>query len=209
MFGEANFRLVWSPNRVTSRGGKWSDWSRSVAAADRGTLVRLPSGILVPNGYKPLRSVIEVRTIRKYAFDAGWVLERWIPANYYGARADWEARVVPGTSIPLSGPYPMHGDFEMCHNSASIEVPSISELQRAIESCEKARSEHKTNTAQVLLERNNAAMREFEEESRKDREESEAFVREIMQTNYSTSLQMGAHRTRMAAAMGIREHVGN
>ena len=209
-YGEPNFRLIWSPSRVTKRGGAFSDWDKNIACHERGGVVRLQSGLLVPNGHTPIRTVIEVRTVRKYAFDAGWVLERWVPTTYYGNRGDWEMNVVPHSEgVPLLGPYPEFGDYEMCHNSASIECPSISELQRAIDLCEYAKSQRKEDVQQVVLERHNAAVAEYDAELERQRQETENFVREIMRTNLSTSLQMGAHRTRVAEAMGIREHVGN
>jgi hypothetical protein len=209
LYGEPNFRLVWSPNRMIQKGGKFSDWDKNIAVHERGGFIRLKSGLLVPNGHTPIRTVIGIRTVPKYAFDAGWILERWIPPAYYGSVDVWNDRVVPGTKIPLSGPYPATGDYEMCHNTASAELPSISELQTAIDRCEKAKAEHKEDAQQAALERENEYMAEYEAECAKELAESEAWVKEIMKTNYSSSLQMGAHRTREALKLGITEHVGN
>jgi hypothetical protein len=208
VYGEPVFRLVWSPTRVRIRGGKFSDWDDNIAGHERGGFVRLKSGLVVPN-HRPIRTVIEYREVRKYDFDPGWVMERWIPATYYGARGDWEMRCVPGTSICFGGPFPSTGEYEMCHNSASSEIPSISQLSEIIDRCEKSKHEHSGNVEQIVADRVDEEEKAYHALLKKEREEYEAFVSDLMRPFYSDSLAMGAYRGKIARGLGITEHVGN
>lgn len=208
LHGEPVFRLVWGPNRLMKRGGRFNDWDKNIAAKERGGFLRLKSGLLIPNGHNPIRSVIEVRTVKKYpALSPGWVLERWVPPAYYGGRGAWEDRCVPGTSVPLSGPYPETGDYEMCGYFG--EMPSIEQLVDKIDRCEKSRNEHKANTEQAYLERMNDAMDEYEKQEQKEREESQAIIDDLMKPLWGSSLTSGLIRNQLARQAGITEHVGN
>ena len=210
VYGEPIFRLVFSTNRLMKRGGKFNDWDKNIKAKERGGVVRLNSGLLVPNGYRPIRSVIEIRTVKKYpALAPGWVLERWVPRAYYGNRGDWESRCVPGTSIPLLGPYPVEGDYEMCGYFGGQGFPSIEWLSDKIDRCEKSRNEHKENTRQAYLERMDEAVAEYEKQEEKDRQESQAIIDDLLKPLWSSSLTAGVLRNQLARQAGITEHVGN
>lgn len=209
-FGEPNFRVVWAPGRMRMRGGRHQDWDKSLHVNERGGLVRTESGLMVPSTCKPSRVFVGVRQVRKYLeFASGWVMERWVPSLYYRGKEEWDSHVVPGTTIPFGGPYPTFGDYEMCHYSPTQDIPSITELQNAIDRCEFARESHQASTHQALLERANQDEWEYNEQLRKEREEVEAYTLDFLKTINSTSLQMGRHRTMLTERAGIREHNGN
>lgn len=209
IYDEPNFRLVWAPSRMKKQGGRWQDWNKNLNVNERGGIITLASGLMVPSHYKPDRVTIEVRTIHKYCFKEGWLLERWIPSVYYGAEADWYMRCVPGTNIPFGGPWPQFGDYEMCHYTPSVEIPSITELQNAIDRSEKSRNTQHSDVQQIVLERVNEAEAEYAAEMKAEREEAEATMRDLMSPLHSTRLSAGAYRSKLAERAGIRSHQGN
>ena len=209
IYAEPNYRLVWAPSRVRLHGGRFQDWAEGTSLADRGGMLRTGAGVLVPSGARPLRVVEELRETRAYQFEAGWVLERWVPNLMYGPPERWQAIVLPGTQIPLLGPYPEHGDYEMCHYEPSLEHPSISELQRAIDRCERGRDNHREQTEQVLLERANQYAWEYEQQMAKEQEALRLYLLDDMKDLLLTTAGMGRHRTELAERAGVREHVGN
>lgn len=194
---------------MEKRGGRFQDWDVNLTSQQRGGVYSTPSGIVVPSSCRPDRIVTEVRTLRKYPFEAGWLLERWVPSIYYGSKQSWEDRCVPGTTVPLGGPYPLHGDFEMCHYAASIEVPSITELQNAIDRCERARENRHTDVEQLVLEKLNRAEDEYHKQLQKEEEETRAMIHDAISVLNGTSLSAGAYRTKLAEEAGIRTHEGN
>jgi hypothetical protein len=209
IYGEPNFRLVWSSQRMKRQGGRWQDWDKNLSARERGGLISVGGGLLIPSHYKPDRIVVEIRTTPKYRFDPGWVLERWIPAAYYGSETQWNMRCVPGTSVPLGGPWPEFGDYEMCHYSASVEMPSITQLQHAMDRSERAREQARTDVAQMVLERVNEAEEEYQKQLDAEREENEAMIRDVLSPLHSTTLSAGAFRTKLCERAGVFSHNGN
>lgn len=209
VYGEPNFRLVWAPARMKQQGGRWQDWDKNLSSRERGGLMVLASGLVIPSWHKPDRIVFEVRTVRKYGMIEGWVLERWVPSIYYGSEAEWYERCVPGTRVPFGGPWPAHGDYEMCHNSATLEVPTITELQNAMDRSERAREQRHTDVAQIVLERVNEAEWEYQEQMRKEEEEMQAMMRDVLTPLHGTSLSAGVLRNKVAERAGIFSHNGN
>lgn len=218
IYGETNFRLVHASTRMTKKGGRWQDWDKSLTANERGGMITLDSGIVIPSHYKPHRIVIEVRNVRKYVFSVGWLVERWIPAAFYGSPMAWERRCVPMgpepgaplTNVPYGGSFPVHGDYEMCHHSPSDELPTITQLQEVLDRSERARSEAlRADVEQIVLERINEAELDYHEQMRKESEEHEAMMRDMLSPMNSISLGAGRHRTMLAERAGIRAHVGN
>jgi hypothetical protein len=209
IYDEPNFRLVFATSRLKKQGGRWQDWDKNLNTNERGGIITLASGLMVPSHYRPERVVTEVRTVRKYCFPGGWLLERWIPSVYYGAEADWYMRCVPGTSVPFGGPWPQYGDYEMCHYTPTVVVPTITELQNAIDRSEKSRNTQHSDIKQIVLERVNEAEDAYQKELTAERLEAEATMRDMMTPLHSTRLSAGAYRTKLAERAGIRSHQGN
>jgi hypothetical protein len=94
-FGEPNFRVVWSMNRLELIGGRWFDYD---------------------NSHNQLRSVIEMRRVPKYWLNPNrWILEIWVPAEMYGPPEFWDYSTrgdeEEGYMLQL-GPYPERGEYE-------------------------------------------------------------------------------------------------
>src|SRR5882724_1381390 len=101
-FQEANYRVVWSEDRLDWIGGKINDFDAN------GTFVR---------------ALYELRREPKYqtATKNRWIVEKWYPAEFYGSSAqwfqktrDWEENGLISGGIPQLGPYPYRGDYEHC-----------------------------------------------------------------------------------------------
>lgn len=100
--GEANYRIVWGWSRLAWIGGKWAD--------------RDASGNVI-------RERIELRQEPKYVPHDRWHIERWLPPETFGSRAEWFAQTVEredGILIPALGPYPSRGEYEHCFTVQGI-----------------------------------------------------------------------------------------
>lgn len=94
-FGDANFRVVWGPDRLTWVGGEWA--------------------IFDENGNET-GHVTEERQVQKYFPADRFYLEKWMPPEHYGFKEAWEANqieTVDGIRIPNLGPYPSRGEYEL------------------------------------------------------------------------------------------------
>lgn len=208
-FGEPMYRLVWGESRVVKQGGRWQDWDKNLSIQERGGVQfqRQGNGILVPYQNKPLRIVEEVRLIRKYGFE-GWVLERWCPSIMY-PRALYEQKI-PGTDVPLIGPYPENGEYEMVAGGAGqTTLPELSWIDSAISQCEALRHRHRNSVEQEVLLRVNAAQQAYEAQMQQEEENIRLRLRKDRAILFGTSLAAGRIRNELARRAGITEHVGN
>lgn len=78
--GEANWRVRWCPDRVTLFGGYWGESGR-----------------------------FEYKRIRRYGTKQNWILERFVPAKYFGDPATWAGRTSNSEGYLNQGPYPIDG----------------------------------------------------------------------------------------------------
>jgi hypothetical protein len=207
-YDEPLYRLIWAPTRVIKQGGRWHDWDENIPVTERGGVsINFENGIAVPRMNRPYRVVEEVRLTRKYAFD-GWVLERWVPSIMY-PRSEYE-RTVPGTTIPLLGPYPERGEYEMVAGGPEYtEIPSLSSLDFAIDQCEAQRARHRISVEYEVLARVSKAMDEYERQREKEYNELLQKMRENKSILFGTSLEAGRIRNEIAKSAGVTEHVGN
>lgn len=106
-FDEPRYRLVWGPDRFEQVGGEWFDWDESLAVNDRNYVNRKGEAL-----NKPKRVVIELRWIQKYPIQDKWILEKWVPSDFYGNPEDWFKAVAPDGKTPLLGGFPYDGDYE-------------------------------------------------------------------------------------------------
>lgn len=115
-YGEPILRLCVAEDRYTKAGGAFTDWEQGSSLQDRGGYgdpEHIGEGVveLRRTSAQPLRTVVEVREVKKYPGLEGWILERWYPASMYGSEQDWLSHKKDG--VPLLGPYPSEGDYEM------------------------------------------------------------------------------------------------
>ncbi len=114
-FGEARYRLVWSPDRYEQAGGEWLEWDESLHVNDRNYVNRKGEAL-----NKPHRIVEDLRWLRKYPTQDKWVLEKWIAPENFGDPETWYKAVSPSGKYPILGKYPTFGDYE----STGYEFPN-------------------------------------------------------------------------------------
>lgn len=211
VFGESIYRLVWAAAHLHKRGGRWHEWDPNIPVNERnGVHWKFDTrGVLTPFMHKPLRIIEEVRETRKYAFE-GWVIERWMPASYYGSQEAWENRVLHGTTIPLLGPYPAEGEYELVAGGEDDKrLPTTGQMDNALAECERLRNRWTGSVAQAIKNRVQEAEYEYQKSVARQDEALRLQLLEGRKILMSTSLEGGRIRNELAARAGIREHVGN
>ena len=130
--GEPMYRLVLAQRCTTLVGGLWHDWEDNLSLAERGGMVATDRG-MAPSPHRPQRVVADLRKVQRYPDMQGWILQRWYPVHMYGvSRQWWESQVVPGSDVPLLGPYPETGNYEKVSGAPVDHEPSLSRLEDAI-----------------------------------------------------------------------------
>jgi hypothetical protein len=108
-YGEPMYRLVWTLGRKVHSGGEWTDYAPGTDIEDRN-----------PDKTRPIRTVVEVRTISLYPDCPGkWMLEHWVPPEGWGDPDTWylpdtmggTMRVAQGKMVPGIGDFPSRGDY--------------------------------------------------------------------------------------------------
>lgn len=209
--GFQTYRMVHSTGLTNLRAGEWCDWDQNIPVDLRGRMVMGENGHPVPESNEE-RRVTEMRRVPKYPefYDSpGWIFERWMAPQFWGHPLDWEGRVVPGTTLPILGPFPAHGQY-MQIGGPYPEAPSGPFLDRIVEQWEMMRDEVLASHAETYTRK-----RIFDcEES--DRIDSERWNREAsaanltaMQPMFSTFLEGGRARQLAAERAGIESNYGN
>ncbi len=96
-YGNPVFRAIWSADVLHWVAGWWNDYD-------------LESGTFI-------RRVWQARKVPKYQMAARWVIEKWMPPEFFGSREQWEeaTRIVSednALEFALElGPYPAEGDY--------------------------------------------------------------------------------------------------
>jgi hypothetical protein len=223
--GYPNYRLVISEQVFERKGAAWHDWDDNIAVGERSEVVRkvvqvvetytrggqtfelvVPHSVMLP-GNKPTRVVTEVRRVPKYShLDLqGWILERWFPPSMFGSPESWYARKVSGSSVPMLGPYPSEGLYEMIAG-VFPEVPSQSFLQEFIRfQRQRAQEAEERDARAVIAEK----MARHEKAEANKAENLRMRIREMISPLVGTSLAAGRWRNTMAEKAGIRSHMGN
>jgi len=97
LFGEPNFRVVWSNSRVVKRTRRFIDTD--------------------PHG-NVIRQAVATKFIQRYNYPATrdrFVIERWHPASFYGDPETWQyknTKLIDGHLVQPIGDYPARGDYE-------------------------------------------------------------------------------------------------
>lgn len=210
--GEAMYRCVHSSTVYRKQGGMWKEWDDSLTLQERGGMVQSPSGFLVPSHCKPNSVEVCIKEIRKYeqeGMENAWILERWVPASYFGSEKQWYAQHVPGyPSVPLLGPYPSDGDYRLVAGPIPT-IPELSRLKEAIERTEQAKEELRGDVEAIVKEEMYEAQRAYDAQEEKNIAEREARYKDILSPWTSTSLGAGRIRQAWADAAGVRGHAGN
>jgi hypothetical protein len=163
--------------------------------------------IILP-GNTPLRTVAEIRELPKYGHleTQGWILEKWFAPEMFGGHELWESAVVPGTSIPILGPYPERGLYEMIAGVFPI-APETSFLEQFISFHTKRSREMQESDARKVM--NQKTDRLLDAEKKRTDEAHARILDKIKGPLLGTSLAAGRLRNEMAERAGIRSHMGN
>jgi hypothetical protein len=176
------------------------------SSQDGGIEVVVQKSVLLP-GHKPIRVVPELRLVPKYCEldPAGWILQKYYPAAMFGSPDAWYSRTVKGTSIPLLGPYPERGQYEMIAGVFRM-APSFDFLDRTIQYHQKrAREKQETDVTAYV----NEAFHRHNKAEENKRNELAAQLRDMMSPLLSNTEAAGRWRNRIAEEAGIRSHMGN
>ncbi|MGP8269111.1 MAG: hypothetical protein ACLQLH_03510 [Terracidiphilus sp.] len=209
--GYPKYRMVLSSQVFEKKAGTWCDWDSSIAPEDRGRIspiVGADGKPFVSN--RPTRVVKEMREIPRYTEweCQGWIIERWFPPSSYD-RSTWYDRVVEGTSLPLLGPFPEEGRYDLLCGPFE-EVPSLSFVEQQLDYWARRSEEMLAEDVATYVRRKT---QEAEEREAKRVEEaqtsSELILRDGMSFLNGTSLAAGRLRNQAAERAGIRSHMGN
>lgn len=157
LYGQPIFRVIWSPDSFDWAAGWWNDYDSN------GTFVR---------------QVWEARYVPRYHFTPRWIVERWMPPEFFGTKELWEKFTTEfsethGSMLEL-GPYPAEGKFLFvwkCENAdgsyleitptivdhtimmALLPIPSVVELRSQAETRKQAvRLAHRTRVSDMLVD---------------------------------------------------------
>jgi hypothetical protein len=225
-FGFPNFRLVESERVLEKKGGNWHDWDENLTADERAPIIRktitvreekeilgkivpvdVERSIVLP-GNTPWRVIAEVREIPKYSHldTQGWILEKWFAPELFGGEEFWTSQIVPGTTVPLLGPYPERGVYEMIAGVFPF-APECSFLEQFISFHTKRSREMQESDARKVM--NQKTDRLLAAEQQKNDEATQHILDKIKGPLLGTSLAAGRLRNEMAERAGIRSHMGN
>lgn len=212
-YGKANWRLLVASDRLVKEAGVYRDWSPGLTTAEKGGLCFEPDPGTPGCNFrrhenKPLRTVTEIREIRKYPHAEGWVLERWFPTSSYGLPVDWYSwKAVDGVT-PMLGPYPERGDYEMIFGPWP-RIPSTDTLERLISNyCAGINGRRGTRDSRI---REAMVRYQYETElaEQKRKEEYLAWMRDELSPMKSGSLEASRWRQDLAKRTGHQnEHIG-
>lgn len=209
--GYPKYRMVLSSKVFEKKGGTWCDWDPSIAVADRGTISKLlgPDGLPMVNN-RPIRVAKEIREVPRYPeFDCqGWIIQRWFPPSAFN-RATWYDQTVEGTSLPLLGPFPEEGRYDIIFGPFE-EVPSLTFIENALDVWFHKTDEIAAQEAAAYVRQQTEA--EIEREEKRVAQavaQNELVLRDKMSFLIGTSLAAGRLRSRAAERAGITSHMGN
>lgn len=222
-FGFPNYRLVESDRVLEKKGGNWQDWDDSLSIEERCPVIRKVVDVITGDkdgkpvvtqqaitlpGNTPFRTVAEMREVPKYSHleSQGWILEKWFAPEMFGGPDFWSSLVVPGTSIPLLGPYPERGVYEMIAGVFPF-APATSFLEQFISFHTKKSREMQESDARKVI--NQKTDRLLAAEQKRNDETTAHILDKIKGPLLGTSLVAGRLRNEMAERAGIRSHMGN
>lgn len=210
--GFPTFRLVQANQVLKMRGGEWQLFRGGKKGQSRGGLMVDSEGQrMQPTHEKPIKVTYETKWVPKYPqLDGGWVLEEWYPAKMIGTPEAWAAQKVPNRpDISVLAVYPSEGLYMMAFPMAPPQVPPMSMISRAIAFAEYSREFWASFSPAVrrqMWEDADLHAKTMHDQALRTRDM--AIAREELGWIFSTSLEAGRIRTKLAERRGIRHHVG-
>jgi len=209
--GYPTYRVVHTQHVLCFSAGEWADWESDIPPDERGKLVAGTEGVPVPDSVAR-RHVTEMREVRYYVeFEEspGWVLERWMPPDFWGVPETWELRTLPGTSLPVLGPFPARGRY-MHIGGPYSQMPTGPFLERLVEYWQAMRDEvlsYKLGTY-IRHKEHLAIEADARREDKWNRDASAANLT-ALSPFLSMTLEAGVARQQAVEHAGITGHYGN
>lgn len=204
------YRVVRSEHIFEQSAGLWNDWDDDLNEQDRGGMFSQGDGNFRPSSHRPDRIVPEMRHIPAYTHfeEPGWVLERWFPGSYFGSAEAWESIRVPGTNLPILGPFPADGKYLMQVGPFTIE-PDISFLIDFIAHRESRWENMPRDVDLYVKQKVSEAEAKEERLAAKRIAEDHHRVMESIKPLTSSTLEAGRWRDKMWQKSGHTSHLGN
>jgi hypothetical protein len=140
-----------------------------------------------------------------YNFE-GWILEKWKPAHTFGSQDEWYAFRFEGKAA--LGPYPIHGEYELCAGPTPYQ-PSSEQLETAIHEEIRKAEARPTSARERMVQTMLDIERQQEAQDRETQNQVEAAYKDASVLMNRLSLGAGKVRTELALKAGITEHYGN
>ena len=251
-WGENRYRLVRAECVMRYCGARWTDWPDGIDLLDQGGLEFSEETVRTKHSFKdptnprktittemdvpakvslksnqPLRVVEEMRWIRIYPNDKGWMLQAWYPASFYSPQ-HYEITVTNRPDLPLLGAFPSKGQYERqfrtMYKKQFMEtfpkMPGESWMERAIQHHESRISELNPNPEEhdaarnvrmlLTLEEMKTARESYEKMQRAELEDK---IREKISPIFGSTLEAGRYREQLAQQCRekgvVLGHVGN
>lgn len=220
IFDEPMFRLLLAEDRTIKAAGAWNVWPKGTSVEDRGGLgisniqkmIKQGCSTAEINEYVQGRTSVTPITVVRGMVDrplyqfGGFVLEKWKPAESFGSPVDWYAFRFEGE--PALGPYPTHGDYELCAGPTPY-MPTSAEVEEAIRRTYKE-IEDRPSTPMARMSQMLSQMEAAEETQAKEQHAViDAKYKEDKMLYKTVSLGAGRARNVLAEGVGIKEHYGN
>ena len=193
-YGRPMWRLIRAELHLSKKRGVWHTFPDGTLEQ----VVRDEQGRFLHNPLHALRVEYGVRETPMYPFK-GWILERWLPAETWGSREEWNADW---------GPYPEAGDYFIM-STALDQMPPTEYLREQI-----SKWERDWETRPRTLEKAyRLFMQEEREQQQKEQEHIEAelagFYRGEIKPIFNT-VSLGAQKVRneVQASIGRDSHLG-
>lgn len=236
-WGENRYRLVKAEWVMRYCGARWTDWPEGVDLLDQGGLefseetrtvkhvcadptdptksivaeMDVPARVSLKSN-QPLRVVEEMRWIKIYPHDKGWMLQAWYPASFYSP-SHYEVTVTGRPDLPLLGTFPSKGQYERqfgyilkgLRYETFPSMPGESWMERAIQHHESRIGKINPNLDEDDPARNLRMVLTLEEmkEARmvyekSQQEELESKIKDKIGPIFGSSLAAGRYREELA-----------
>ena len=204
------YRLVRTEHVIEQVGGSWNIWDENLDVNDRGGIVTGDKGLPTQSFHRPEKVVIDVIAVQKYSHldEHGWMLERWYPPVFFGSPESWAENVVPGSSVPLLGPFPTLGRYIEIYGAVKFEPP-ISFLEDFIADWEERRAGIPEDVEKHIANRVNEALEREAKRSDHALRDNYERIMDSVRPLTSTTLEAGRWRSQKFRRAGFTSHIGN
>lgn len=146
-----------------------------------------------------------MRQVQIYPFE-GFILEKWKPAESFGAPEEWAQYKFNGVSA--LGAYPVNGEYEYLAGPTPY-MPTSEQIEHAIKQNFRDIAERPKSARERVLMMLNKQDLTRKARQKEKRNFTESFNKDFNPIMRTMSLGAGRIRNALAKKAGITEHVGN